>query len=141
MYKKILFLLFVAITTISCHKDNFNNSNPYLANYGFSTDVNMSLPLYNNLQFASNSVKVSVPNGPINGIIVFNTGSGYLAYDGSCPNQTITSCSKLTLSGINATCGCDNSTYNLFTGQCAGKQYPLKPYRVEVNGNVLRVYN
>jgi hypothetical protein len=28
----------------------------------------------------------------------------------------------------------------LFTGQ-GGKQYPLKQYRVEVNGNILRVYN
>jgi nitrite reductase/ring-hydroxylating ferredoxin subunit len=38
-------------------------------------------------------------------------------------------------------CACDSAEYSLFTGQSAGKQYPLKQYRVEVNGNVLRVYN
>jgi hypothetical protein len=39
--------------------------------------------------------------------------------------------------GINVVCACD-AEYSLFTGQ-GGKQYPLKQYRVEVNGNILRV--
>jgi hypothetical protein len=41
--------------------------------------------------------------------------------------------------GINVVCACDDAD-SLFTGQ-GGKQYPLKQYRVEVNGNILRVYS
>lgn len=139
--KKIFSLLFLIPLLFSCHKDNFSNTNPYLPNYSFSYDVNVSLPQYSNLQFASNAVKVYPPNGPSKGVIIFNTGSGYNAYDGGCPNQDLSTCSTLTISGINATCSCDNAVYNMFTGQCPGKQYPLKPYRVEVSGDVIRVYN
>jgi hypothetical protein len=41
----------------------------------------------------------------------------------------------MTLKGINVVCACDDAEYSLFTGQ-GGKQYPLKQYRVEVNGNI-----
>jgi nitrite reductase/ring-hydroxylating ferredoxin subunit len=60
------------------------------------------------------------------------------AFDAACPNQAISSCSTMTLKGINVVCACDDAEYSLFTGQ-GGKQYPLKQYRVEVNGNI-RVY-
>ena len=139
--KKIVFFL-VAISCLSCHKDSFNNDNPYLPNYSFSMDVNKNLPTYSDLQYASRAVKVYPANGPTKGVIVFNTGSGYNAYDGGCPNQSLTSCSTLSISGINAVCQCDNAIYNLFTGQCPGKTYPLKAYRVDVVSNdVIRVYN
>jgi len=45
------------------------------------------------------------------------------------------------VNGINAKCNCDNFEYNLFTGQCPGKEYPMKPYRTEIIGAVIRVYN
>jgi hypothetical protein len=46
----------------------------------------------------------------------------------------------MTIKGINAVCPCDSKEYNLFTGQ-GGLQYPLKQYRVEVIGNILRIFN
>ena len=82
-----------------------------------------------------------IPNAGARGIIVFNTGGEFKAWDGACPNQSLTSCSTLTLSGSNVNCPCGNENYNLFTGQSAGKPYPLKQYRVEINGNIIRVYN
>jgi nitrite reductase/ring-hydroxylating ferredoxin subunit len=98
----------------------------------------MNLPAYSNLKYASNAVFYAGVGAK--GIYVFNTGSGYNAFDAACPNQVISSCSTMTLKGINVVCPCDDTEYSLFTGQ--GKlQYPLKQYRVEVNGNVLRVYN
>jgi len=139
--KKILFLLSISFFIFGCTKSQFNNSNPYLPNYSFSIDINTSLPSYSGLDFSGNSIKAYPANGPLKGIIVFNTGSGYMAFDGSCPNQTITSCSTLTISGGTATCGCESATYSLFTGQCPGKQYPLKQYKVDASGSVLRVYN
>ena len=89
----------------------------------------------------SDAIKVYPINGPSKGVIVFNTGSAMNAFDGACPNQNLSSCSNLTVSGSNANCPCGSENYNLFTGQSAGKEYPLKQYRVEVNGDVIRVYN
>jgi len=123
---------------ISCSNSDFNNKNPYIPNYSFTVDLNMNLPAYSNLKYASNAVFYAGVGAK--GIYVFNTGSGYNAFEAACPNQVISSCSTMTLKGINVVCPCDDTEYSLFTGQ--GKlQYPLKQYRVEVNGNVLRVYN
>ena len=123
---------------ISCSNSDFNNKNPYIPNYSFTVDLNMNLPAYSNLKYASNAVFYAGVGAK--GIYVFNTGSGYNAFDAACPNQVISSCSTMTLKGINVVCPCDDTEYSLFTGQ--GKlQYPLKQYRVEVNGGVLRVFN
>ena len=138
--KKILFLFLLTIV-FGCGDSGFNNQNPNLPNYQFSFEINTNLPSYSNLQFPSNHVKIFPADGPSRGIIVFNTGSTFNAFDGGCPNQQLSSCSTLTISGIEATCPCDDASYNLFTGQSPGQQYPLKQYRVEVNGSLIRVYN
>jgi nitrite reductase/ring-hydroxylating ferredoxin subunit len=136
--KKVLVLLLLLPLLIGCSENNFNNNNPFLPNYSFTVDLNINLPAYSNLKFPSNAVYYSSVG--VKGIYVFNTGSGYTAFDAACPNQAISSCSTMTLKGINVVCACDDAEYSLFTGQ-GGKQYPLKQYRVEVNGNILRVYN
>ena len=136
--KKYLLLLLLAFLS-SCNSDNFNNKNPYIPNYSFSVNINTDLPTYNNLKFASNGMYIS--EGGARGLVVFNTGSGYVAYDAACPNQQITSCSTMSVSGINAVCSCDSASYSLFTGQSAGKQYPMKPYHVELSGTVIHIYN
>ncbi len=141
MMKKIFFLVLGVILFSSCEKDKVNNNNPYLPNYTFTTDVNLSLPSNNDLNFAGNGIRILQTGVGIRGVFVFNTGSGYNAFDLACPNQDLASCSTMTLSGINGICPCDNSSYSLYTGQSAGKKYPLKQYRTEVTGNVVRVFN
>jgi len=138
---KKYFLLLIAFPMLfGCSTNSPNNNNPYLPNYSVNVDVNMSLPAYSSLLYVSNAVYISGQG--VRGIIIFNSGSGYNAFDAACPNQALSSCSTMTIKGgITALCACDSAEYSLFTGQCAGKQYPLKQYRVEVNGNVLRVYN
>ena len=135
--KKIILLLTLSSFFFSCDDNGFNNKNPYLPNYTFTLDINMSF--YDNLKFPSNGIYYSAEG--VRGIIIFNSGSGFNAFDAACPNQALSACSTMTVSGINAVCSCDNAKYSLFTGQSPGKQYPLKQYRVEVRGNVLRVYN
>lgn len=137
------FFVFLSFSLLmSCSKDKFNNDNPYLQNRSFSININTDLPLYNDLKYAGNGVKISDSSiGAAGVIIVFYTGSSYLAYDGACPNQELSSCSFLTLSGINALCPCDDAQYNLYNGQAPGKEYPLKSYKVEINGSVIRVFN
>ena len=137
--RKYLLLMFCLPMFWACDDSNFNNRNPNIPNYSFSEQINLSLPGYSRLTYPSNGIYY--PGGSLNGIIIFNTGSGYLAFDAACPNQPLASCSTMTVSGINAICGCDDAEYSLFTGQSPGKEYPMKQYRVEVNGSMLRVYN
>jgi len=122
-----------------CSTNSIHNNNPYIPNYSFTIDINMNLPAYSKLLYVSNAVYISGQG--VRGIIVFNSGSGYNAFDAACPNQALSTCSTMSINGIYAVCACDSAEYNLFSGQSAGKQYPLKQYRVEVNGNILRVYN
>ena len=136
--KKYALLFLIIPFFLSCSDSGINNSNPFVPNYTFTIDVNLNLPAYSNLKFVSNAVYISGIGA--RGVIIFNTGSGYNAFDAACPNQTISACSTMTINGINAVCGCDNSEYSMFTGQ-GQLQYPMKQYRVQVNGNVLRVYN
>ena len=137
MKKYFVFLIMLSFI-ISCDTGSLNNNNPYLPNYPVTIQINLSLPQYSNLQFPSNHVVV---DGGVRGVVVFNTGSGYVAFDLGCPNQDLSSCSSMTIDGINAVCACDNAEYSLFTGQSAGKQYPLKQYRTELGGGYLYVTN
>ena len=136
--KKFWFLIAFVSILFSCSDNGVSNKNPNIPNYSVNLSVDMNLPAYSNLKFVSNGV--IIPNYGAKGIIIFNAGSGYNAFDAACPNQAITSCIAMTINGINAVCSCDKSEYSLFTG-LGGKEYPLKQYRVEVNGDVVRVYN
>jgi len=131
-----IFILFSAF--ISCSDNGPVNTNPFIPNYTFTVDINMNLPSYSKLLYPSNAVYYAGKG--VKGLIIFNTGSGYNAFDAACPNQTPSTCSPMTIDGIDAVCSCDNITYSLFSGQ-GSLQYPMKQYRVEVNGNVLRIYN
>ncbi|WP_281337088.1 Rieske (2Fe-2S) protein [Flavobacterium eburneipallidum] len=139
--KKHFLLLLVIPLLFGCTADKVNNNNPYLPNYSFSLNINLSLPAYADLTYTTGSFFYESQG--LRGIIIFNTGTGYVAFDAACPNQALTSCSKMTLTkgDIKVICPCDNAEYSLFTGQSTGKQYPMKQYRVEQSGTMLRIYN
>lgn len=125
---------------MGCSDNENSNKNPYIPNRTFSVELNLNLPLYLNLKSPGNGIYYS--DAGEKGIIVFNTGNGYNAYDAACPNQEISSCSTMTIKGINALCACDSREYNLFTGQGDGTvTYPMKQYRVQLTGDLLRIYN
>jgi len=136
--KKSVWLSVLFLVFLSCSDNGPINTNPFIPNYTFTVDINMNLPLYSNLQYPSNAIYYAGKG--VKGLIIFNTGSGYNAFDAACPNQTPSTCSPMTIDGIDAVCSCDNKTYSLFSGQ-GSLQYPMKQYRVDVNGNVLRIYN
>lgn len=137
MKKFWLLTLFVSVL-FSCSDNNISNKNPNIPSYSVNLSIDINLPAYSNLKFVSNGI--IIPNYGAKGIIIFNAGSGYNAFDAACPNQAINSCTAMTINGINALCSCDKSEYSLFTG-LGGKEYPLKQYRVEVSGTVIHVYN
>jgi len=145
MKKYILLVVLVVVAFMSsCDSDNLNNNNRYLPNYNFQVKIDMELALYNKLKFTGNSVLVSTAGVGINGVIVTNTGTGYTAFEASCPNQELTACSMLSVNGVMAKCPCDGVEYFLYTG-AADKtkvQYGLKPYRIQqISENELLVSN
>ena len=129
----ILFLLFVG-----CAKDINDSRCNFLLDLDIYYEINLNLPQYNELNFISNSVYI--PNVGNGGIIVVNSGSGFLAWDAADPNHTNLPCSILSINGLEATSSCaEQNTYSLITGQSIGIALTcsLKSYRVEVNGNIL----
>lgn len=107
--KKIL-LLFLVGLTFSCDGGSVNYNNPNIPNYQVNLQINMNLPGYTNLQFPGNRV-LDYSQGA-RGIVVFNTGSGYNAFDLACPNQAFNVCSEpmtVAQGNTNAECNCDDS--------------------------------
>lgn len=143
--KKLIFIVFIGVFILSCSKNDNNNNSQFLPDQNFDTGttINISFPQYNSLQFPGNH---TIVNGfGLSGIVVYYSGSSYTAFELSDPNHHYQSCSRLTVEGVIATCGCDDeNAYDILTGQPNGStsgQYGLKPYFVEVNGNIIRVYN
>jgi nitrite reductase/ring-hydroxylating ferredoxin subunit len=136
--KKFLWLLFLPLF-FGCDSDGFNNNNPYIGNYQFTVTLDTNLPAYNDLKFPGNGTYV--PGYGERGLLVFNTGSGCNAFDAACPNQPLSNCSTMARVGINAVCPCDDAEYSFYSGRAAGMHYPMKQYRVEITGDLIRIYN
>jgi len=137
---KLLFFLFMLF--FSCSKKNISNQCSFLADIDVFYEINLNLPQYNQLNFISNSI--IIPNIGNGGIIVTNSGTGFLAWDASDPNHISNpSCSTMSiLGGIESLCNCqDENSYSLITGQSLNiaLECSLKPYRVELNGNTLLI--
>ena len=135
---KRFFIIILIGFLVSCSKNDHDKNCNFLADVGVNRSINLSFPEYGSLQFTSNSVLIH--NEGINGIIIINVGnSSFRAWEATDPNHApISSCSRLTINGVNATCGCaDANEYSLFTGQSIGVnlQCGLKEYRVESIGN------
>ena len=120
--------------------------NPYLADIRFQRDLNLSLPLYNQLNFVGGSVLI--PDIGIKGVIVFNlTGNTFLAWEATCPNHVPESCSKLSISGVLAECSCEDFQYSLATGQILNPSEELNPprdllfYQIQNFNGILSISN
>ncbi|SHI61941.1 hypothetical protein SAMN04488096_10356 [Mesonia phycicola] len=129
---------------IACSSDNINQNNPYLLDVNVSFTVNTSLPQYTSLNFPSDPVYVS--NYGNGGIVIINTGSGYVAWDATDPNHIRnTDCTSMSINGLTLVCSCEDNTYDLFTGNFIKGdelEYTLYNYRVtEVGEGVLKVSN
>jgi nitrite reductase/ring-hydroxylating ferredoxin subunit len=141
--KKILSLLLVLPLFFACDKDSDKrNVNPFLPEYSFSVSINTALPQYSGLNSPINPVYVDVEGAGVSGLIVMKiSDTDYRAWEASCPNQFPESCSKMTIkNNTTAKCGCENFEYSLLTG-VGGGSYTMRPYRYEIQGSVIRVYN
>ena len=139
--KRFFLAVACVVLLLSCDKETGRNNNPYLPSYNFSADLNLNLPAYSQLNSDGNALAITV-SGDID-VVIMKIGTEYRAWNGNCPNQSPTSCSRLTASGLTAKCGCDDAyVYSMFDGTALGAQYTMVAYRVQVlGGNNIRVYN
>lgn len=143
-----LFLLWLGSVFLSACEAGSANRNPYLPEVGFSFNINLNLPLYSSLKIPLNTLYIGNEGAGIKGILIINTGAGFMAWEASCPNHAPSDCSTLTVvEGINCQCACENYKYSLITGVYNAaavpeqKPYPLLNYRANLNGEVLVISN
>ena len=133
---------FIVCVVFGCQVDPVQQ-NPYLNNLPpFEFELNLNLPLYNNLRFSGNSITLDQLG--LKGVHLYNLdNSQILAWEASCPNQNPSDCSKTTINYGVAECNCDDSTYSLATGQplSEGVEYGLVNYGIRRTGNLVLVYN
>ncbi len=135
--RKILGILFMVILATSCAKED-----------GIIPDlpVNFKAPLTD-----PRLSRLSAPQGAVSltgygvaGIIIFNTGSGYRAYDRcSTVNPEQKNAVNLDDSGLTATDPVSGAKYSLYDGSPAKApaKTSLKEYGVTVAGGTLQVTN
>lgn len=134
---KRIALIFTFFLFFTCTRNTINPNCNFLLNVGVSLSIDLNLPQYNQLQFPGNAIRFEGQGN--SGIIIVSVNSNTLrAWDGADPNHAFSSCSRLEINGLNATCGCsDANEYSLITGQIlGGEQLPcgLREYRVESTG-------
>ncbi len=142
--KKLKLFSIIILICSGCSKSNNSDSAcNFLVNINVITSLNLNLSQFNQLTFPNNPVYV--PNAGNGGIIVNNTGIGYVAFDAADPNHIFNDCSILSINGVEGVCGCsDASTYSLSTGQPlvdGSLRCGLKAYFVESSGNTLFISN
>ncbi|MBW2960390.1 hypothetical protein KW502_01070 [Mesonia sp. JHPTF-M18] len=143
--KKIFIFLFAATLLNACSSDDNNRrNNPNLLDVNVNFTVDTSLPQYNSLNFPNDPIYIS--NYGNGGIILMNTGSGYLAWDNSDPNHPRNNnCISMQRDGLTLVCDCEGNTYDIFTGnfiEGTDLEYTLYNYRVtETSPGILRVSN
>ncbi|GGE26195.1 hypothetical protein [Psychroflexus planctonicus] len=141
--KKIWTLLLISTLFLGCEDDDMRRENPYLLNLRIDVTINTNLPQYNSLNFPGNAVYY--PGVGNDGIIIVNTGPGIVAWDASDPNEVPRDCTRLQIQGLSAETTCEPpNAYSLVDGQpleSGELQFGLFNYRVEENGNVIRVFN
>jgi len=135
------------IFLLSCNNDGVIR-NPYLQEVGFRFDMNLNLPLYSKLTNIGSVVFIQNAGVGLKGVYVIQSGiDQYRAFEASCPNHVPNDCSTTQLNGIEVTCGCEDYTYNLFTGSLTNapddgeRRYDMLEYRVVRSGNIVLVSN
>ncbi len=140
-YTSVLLFLLIAL---SCTSDDDIRRNPFLIDIAFQRSLNVDLPQFSPLDFPNNSV--IIPGEGIRGVVIYHAGNNqYFAYELSDPNHAPNSCSGMQVNAITATCPCpdDTNSYNIVTGQHSTNPelFPMKAYRVQREGNIVRVFN
>ncbi len=134
MKKFVLVAFFLSL--ISCGGDDANNQ--YLPNIAVNVQINLNLPQYSDLLVGGGSAYAS---GGIKGLIIYNTGTNYVAFDRACPHLTLQACSQMTIESIFMVCPCDGARFQIIDGapENGNIRESARFYNVTKNGNTLYI--
>ncbi len=143
------FVLLFVLILLACGGDDAER-NPFLSEVRVNARLDLNLPQYSSLITPGNSLYISsdgsIPIGH-RGVFITNTGSGFVAFEASCPNHRPNNCSTMTaISSTTCECSCEGYTYNLFSGQPLDvpegeTRYPMLWYSTTVADNVVIISN
>ena len=144
--KKITLLFTLLFIIVGCGSDDdgARQDNPFLIDPQVNLTINLNLPQFNDLNFPGGSAIIT--NQGIRGIVVYRLNEDlFTAFELSDPNHQPNDCSRMEVSGIEASCPCpdDENTYNIVTGQhnTMPNDFPMQTYRITRDGNSLRITN
>ncbi len=128
----LLFLLYFS----SCDSDTVDTS--FLPNVPVNVQINLNLPEYQNLLIGGG---FSYANGGIRGLIIYNSGLGYVAFDRACPHITLQTCSTMDVESIFMVCPCDNERFQINDGapENGNILQAARYYNVTKSGNILTI--
>ena len=148
-----IFLLLLLFVTFSCKKPSSLGPSP-VPYVSVDIPVDISTPLYSSVMNEQGAGGAVYLPGGNKGIILFQDFFGnYVAFDRTCPYHVTSPCGVIrsSLTGLNLVCGsysgktldaCCATTYGLDGTVTHGPgTYPLKAYRVSVNGTLLTISN
>lgn len=132
MKKLILLVFFIGL--ISCGSDD--DENQFLPNVAVNVQINLNLPQYHDLLVGGGS---AYANGGIKGIIIYNTGTSYVAFDRACPHLTLQACAQMTVESIFMVCPCDSARFQIIDGapENGDIRQAARFYNVTKSGNTL----
>ncbi|WP_319499842.1 hypothetical protein [uncultured Draconibacterium sp.] len=139
-YSGMKYLFFIAFTFLMYSSCNEIDSE--IPDVPVLIELNLDLPLYNDLAFPNNSILLK--NVGFGGIIVSCLTEGeHFAYDAACTHEIIPSC-RVEPTGLIGKCSCCDSEFQLFYSAVPAHgpaAAPLKQYNTSLVGNILRIYN
>lgn len=133
--------VFIILTLLNCQSDDGTVS--CVPSYTISKSINLSMPLYVNLNNPGGWIYLEGINTGSRGLIVVNTGVGYKAYDRNAPHICPTGKSTIYVKdNLKMVCDEDGSEWILTTGQPTkvANRSP-RTFQVIANGNQLLITN
>ncbi len=120
--------------------------NDVLPDMQVNVTIDLNLPSYQNLLVHSGWANTPTTSGyGIKGILIYNQGGNYIAYERACPHLEVSACNAMIFDGLFLKCTCDDSLFNIFSGgvsQTAGVNYSAREYHVQAIGaSSLRITN
>lgn len=139
--KSIIIALLSIFLLGSCSTEDLFEESPHLPYAPVNILINLDDPMYSFLKGYQQAAFIDDGFSGVLGVIVYNSGSGFRAYEAACPNHRIKDCSTLQFDGNLLYCECENADFSMQSGNALQGRYHLREYSVTSYRNTLSIIN